>query len=84
MNKKVFTTSIRKDANEFKVHEKTVRIAIKREKFTDLKPLDYVIWGVLENEINAISHSNIGSLTTAIEEEWNGVYLKACKYMLRQ
>ena len=33
--------------------------------------LDYNIWGVLENKTNADSHSNIGSLKTAIEEEWN-------------
>ena len=37
----------------------------------DLKPLDYAIWGVLENKTNATSNSNIGSLKTAIEEEWN-------------
>ena len=34
-------------------------------------PLDYAIWGVLENKTNATSHPNIGSLTTAIGEEWN-------------
>ena len=36
-----------------------------------LYPLDYVIWGVLENKTNRTSHPNIGSLKTATEEEWN-------------
>ena len=34
-------------------------------------PLDYIKWGVLENKINVASNPNIGSLKTAIEEEWN-------------
>ena len=34
-------------------------------------PLDYFILGVLENKTNETSHSNTGSLKTAIEEEWN-------------
>ena len=46
-------------------------------------PLDYAIWGVLENKTNATSHPNIGSLKTATEEEWNKMseelILKACK-----
>ena len=37
----------------------------------DFNPLDYAIWGVLENKTNANSHLNIDSLKTAIEEEWN-------------
>ena len=45
----------------------------------DLKPLDYAIWGVLENKTNDPSHPNIGSLKTAIEEEWN----KMSEYFLR-
>ena len=36
----------------------------------DLNPLDYAIWGALENKTNATSHPNIGALKTAIEEEW--------------
>ena len=28
-------------------------------------------WGVFKNKTNATSHSNIGSLKTAIEEDWN-------------
>ena len=35
------TTSIRKYANELKVHEKTVRTAVKS---LDLKPLDYMLY----------------------------------------
>ena len=49
------TTSMRKRANELKVPEKTVRIAIKRNLSRDLSPLDYIIWGVLENQTNAPS-----------------------------
>ena len=41
------------------------------------------MWEVLENKTNATSHPNIGSLKTAIEEEWNKMsekfILKACK-----
>ena len=48
----------------------------------DLNPLDYAIWGVLENKSIATSYPNIGSLKTAIEEEWNKMseefILKAC------
>ena len=65
-----------------KVYEKTVRIAIKQDLSQDEKPLDYTIWNILENETNATSHPNIGSLKTAIKEEWNKIseefILKAC------
>ena len=39
----------------------------------DLNLSDYAIWGILENKTNATSHSNIGSLKTAIDEEWNKI-----------
>ena len=39
----------------------------------DHNSLDYGIWGALENETNATSHSNIGSLKTSTEEEWNSL-----------
>ena len=64
-------TLIRKHANELKVHKKTVITTIKQDLSPDNNPLDYAIWGLLENNTNATSHSNIGSLNTAIEEEWN-------------
>ena len=67
--KKDPTTSLRKDANELKVHAKTVRTAIKQESSTNLNLLDFAIWGVLENKTNASSHLNIGSLKIAIEED---------------
>ena len=63
--------SIRKHSNELKVHEKTVRTAIKQNLSPDINSLEYVTWGILENETNTTSHPNIGSLKTAIEEEWN-------------
>ena len=68
--KKKPTISIRKPTNESKVHEKIVMTAIKQNLSPDLNPLDYAIWGILENK-NATSHPNIGSLKSAIEEEWN-------------
>ena len=53
----------------------------------DLNPLDYAIWGVLENKTNATSHPNIGSLKTAIKKEWDKMseefILKACKSFRR-
>ena len=77
----------RKHSNELLVHKKTVRIAIKQDLSPDLNSLDYAIWGVLENKTNATSHLNIGSLKTAIEEEWNKMseefILKACKSFWR-
>ncbi len=36
----------------------------------DLNPLDYALWGVLEQARNKTSHSNISSLKATIEEEW--------------
>ena len=47
------TTSIRKYANDLKAHEKTVRTAIRKDLSPDLNPLDFSIWGVLENKTNA-------------------------------
>ena len=38
---------------------------------TDLKLLNYAIWGILEKNKNATSHPNIGSIKIAIETEWN-------------
>ena len=52
------------------------------------RPLDYTIWGVLENKINATSHPNIGSLKTAIPEDWHELseefIWKACKSFRRR
>ena len=49
----------------------------------DLNPLDYNIWGVLENKTKATFYQNIGSLKTAIEEVWNKMsekfIMKICK-----
>ena len=85
--KKNPTTSIRKHANELKVHKKTVRTAIKQDLSPDLNPLDYAIWGILENKTNATSHPNIGLLKAAIEKEWNKMseefILNACKSFQR-
>ena len=42
--------TIRKHANELKVHMKTVRTAIKQDLSPDSKPLDYAICGVLKRQ----------------------------------
>ena len=52
---------------------KKLRIAIKQDLSPDLNPLDYAIWGILENQTNATSHPNIGLLKSAIEEELNKI-----------
>ena len=57
--KKDPSTSIRKHANELKVHEKIVRTAVKQYFSPNFNFLDYAIWGVLENKTNATSHPNI-------------------------
>ena len=62
--KKDPTTSIRNHSNELKVHEKTVRTAIKQNLSPDLNLLDYIIW---ENKTNATCHPDIGSFKTDIE-----------------
>ena len=51
-----------------KVHEKIVRTTIKQDLSSDIIPLNYTIWGVLENKTDTTSHSNIGSLKTAIKK----------------
>ena len=48
--KKDPTTSIRMFADELKVHEKTVKTAIKQRLSPDFNPLDYTIWGILDNK----------------------------------
>ena len=86
--KKDPTASIRKHANELKIHEKTVRIANKQDLNPDFNPLDFAIWSILENKTNATYRLNIGSLKTAIEKEWNKMskkcLLKAYKSFQRR
>ena len=79
--------SIRKHTKELKIHEKTVRTAMKQNLSLERNPFDYTIWGVWESKTNTTSHSNIGSLKTAIEEEWYKMseefILKVCKLFRR-
>ena len=42
-------TLILKHRHELKLYEKTLRKAIKQDLSPDLKPIDYALWGVLEN-----------------------------------
>ena len=81
-------TSIRKHIlMNIKSTEKTVRTVIKQDLSPHLNPLDYAKWVVLENKTNATSYPNIGSLKTAIGEEWNKMseefILKAFKSVQR-
>ena len=66
-----------------KVHEKTVRVAIKQNLSPVFNNLGYAILGVLENKPDATSRRNICSLKTALEKEWNKMseefIFKACK-----
>jgi len=39
----------------------------------DLNPLDFAVWGVLEESVNKTSHPNIESLKAAIKKEWNAM-----------
>ena len=61
--------------------------AIKQDLSPVVNPLDYAIYGILENKTNATSHPNIGSLKIAIEEEWNKMseefFLKVWKLVQR-
>ena len=54
----------------------------------NFNPIDYAIWGILENKTNAIIHPNIYSLNIAFEEEWNKMseefILKAYKSFRRR
>ena len=59
--------TIRKHSKELNVHEKTVRTAIKQD--SNHNPLNYAPWSILQNNTNATSYRNIGSLKTAIAEE---------------
>ena len=59
----------------------------KEDLSPDFNSFDYAIWDVLENKTNATSHPNIGSLKTAIKEEWNKMseeyIFKTCKLLGR-
>ena len=47
-----------------RISEIIIGVSLWLPSSPDLNPLDYAIWGVLENRINATSHPNIGSLRT--------------------
>ena len=64
-------------------NSKIIGVSLWLSSSLDHNSFDYAILGISENKINATSHPNIGSLKTAIEEEWNKksekFILKACK-----
>ena len=55
-----------------RTHKKTVRKIIKHDLSLELNSSDYTVGSLLENKI-APSNPNIGSLKTAIGEEWNKI-----------
>jgi len=54
----------------------------------DLNPLDYAVWGVLEQATNKTSHPNIHSLKAAVMTEWDKMstdfVVKSCKVFRRR
>ena len=48
-----------------------IGISLWRPSSLDLNPLDYTMWGILENKTNVPSYQNIGSLETTIAGEWD-------------
>ena len=71
-----------------KKNSKIIGISLWPPSSPNLNPLDYAMWGILENKTNTTSHPNIGLLKTAIEQEWNKMsekfILKACKSFQRR
>ena len=65
---------------------KIIGVSLWPTSSPDLKPLDYSIWGVIENKANTISYQNIGSLKIVIKNKWNKMpeefISKACKLFL--
>ena len=84
MTKNVWSAKCRNQAPKI---SKIIGVSFWSPSSLDLYSLDYTIWGVLESKTNTTSYSNIGSLKTAIEEEWNKMseefILKACKSFRR-
>ena len=78
--------SIRRLPNELKVHEKTVRIAIKQDLSPEVTP--WLRYMGRFSITNTTSHPNTCSLKTAIEKEGNKTYeefiLKTCKSLQRR
>ena len=61
---------------------KIIGISLWLPGSSGINPLDYAIWGILENKTNATSHSIIVLLKTTLIEEWNKMceefILKVC------
>ena len=64
-DEKETTTSIRKHANELKVHEKTGRRTIKQDLSPNFKPLDHASW------YNFLP--NIGDIDTRLTKAWKAI-----------
>ena len=46
-----------------------------------LNPLDYAVWGVLEDKVGATSHPSVDALKNKVKEEWAALtpaYIKKC------
>uniref|UniRef100_A0A0K2SZ82 Uncharacterized protein n=1 Tax=Lepeophtheirus salmonis TaxID=72036 RepID=A0A0K2SZ82_LEPSM len=46
---------------------------------SDVNPLDFAVWCVLERKTNKISHSNVDALKAVITEEWKYLSLEVIK-----
>lgn len=44
----------------------------------DLNPLDYFVWGTLQEKVNATQHPNLDSMKAAIEREWSKLSIIVC------
>ena len=71
-----------------KKNSEIIGISLRATSSSDYNPINYAIWGVLENKANATSHPNIRSLKTVIDDKWNEMFeefsLKACKSFRRR
>jgi hypothetical protein len=45
----------------------------------DLNPLDYCIWGILEEKVNATRHRSLESLKAAIIKEWHDLRMESVR-----
>ena len=55
--------------NQAKKISEIIEVSLWPPSCLDINPIDFAIWGLLENKTNATFHPHIGSLKTAFEEE---------------
>jgi hypothetical protein len=47
---------------------------------SDLNPLDFTIWGILQAKVKAMPHTNLDSIALSITAEWDQL---AAEYLLK-